>query len=186
MPAGVVHYKYHQSLLIPVILIGIGVFSFGIIRERYYLSEVALWFVVWYWAGRYVDPDLDLQGITMAEGRMLRELDFLGVLLVPVTAFYAAGIGYAIRKFGIQGAIGGSHRTWLTHSLIPGTMIRQLLICSILVFVLNLANRSLSALFGGSLQFAPWDLVAFVTGQFLGLGAADILHISLDNYYGGE
>lgn len=182
-PAGPVHHKYHQAYMPVAFAVSIAVFIAGFFVDGGYISEGAVWFLFWYWAGRYIDPDWDLQGITMAEGRMTRELDILGVFMAPVTAFYAAAVGYTIRKFNVKGAIGGTHRTYLTHSLIPGTLGRQLLICSILYFVLNLANDAVAHIIGGRLEFATLDLFAFVVGQFLGLGSADLVHIILDNYY---
>jgi hypothetical protein len=180
MPAGKVHAEYHRKY--QLLAIGVGIFAFCVgLLYNSYICVVAVWFVIWYWAGRYIDPDLDLQGITAAEGRMLRELDILGVFLVPITAFYAALIGYIIKKFKIKGAIGGSHRTWLTHSIVPGTLIRQAIICLVISFGVNLANEITQIAFGFVFTFSILDILAGMLGQFLGLGSADLIHILLDN-----
>ena len=185
MPSGKIHHEYHQKFL-PAVAVGSAtLFVVGIIVSSY-ISEMAVWMFFWYWSGRYIDPDWDLLGVTEAEGRMLRELGYLGVMFIPVTAFYAANIGYFTKKLGIKGAIGGTHGTWLTHKVIPGTLIRQSIICLVILFVVNSVNAILEQTFGGWLEFATKDLIAFLIGQFLGLAVSDTIHILLDKYYGGD
>lgn len=186
MPSGEVHFAYWKKGLKVAVLVAAAIFVAGLLYSSY-LSEFALWFLFWYWCGRWCDPDLDLIGISAAEGRLLRELDLLGVFILPLTTFYAAGIGYVIRKFRIPGAIGGSHRTWLTHSLIPGTLLRCVFICICLGSVINWADFIFGYLRNGALHFHPYDLAAFGLAQFMGLGIADAIHIWLDSHYqGGE
>ena|SRR5688572_7536076 len=185
MPDGATHHRFWRRGLTVVAVSSAFLFVWGIMYNSY-VSEFAVWWLFWYWMGRYIDPDLDLLGTTMAEGRMLRELDLLGVFMVPVWTFYAAGIGYAVKKFKIKGAIGGTHRTWLTHSLIPGTLIRQALICLCLHIAVNWATFGTNVLFGGTINFHPSDVGTFLLAQFAGLGLADAIHIYLDNHYGGE
>lgn len=186
MPAGAVHYEYWKRGLyaaVPGAAIGVII---GILYQNLYLVEFWMWWLFWYWMGRYIDPDWDQAGITAAEGRMRRELGLLSLVIFPVTAFYAELVGHLIDVLNIKGAIGGTHRTWLTHSLVPGTVIRQVVVCLCLALALNLTNEALAVTFGGSLNFAAKDLHTFYFAMFAGLGTTDLIHILLDKYYGGE
>jgi hypothetical protein len=185
VPDGATHYKYWKRGL-AVVIPASGILFVAGIFSNLYVSEFALWLLFWYWCGRYIDPDWDLLGVTQAEGRIQRELDLLAVFILPVTTFYAAGIGYIVKKFHIAHAIGGSHRTWLTHSLVPGTLLRCVLICLCLGSMVNWANFILGHFLNGVLVFYPYDLAAFGLAQFAGLGTADSIHLWLDHHYGGE
>lgn len=185
MPSGEVHYQYWRKGMMVVVPTSGILFVWGCFFNSY-VAEFALWFLVWSFCARWIDPDWDLLGVTGAEGRIQRELDLLAVFILPVTTFYAAGVGYIVKRFKVGGAIGGSHRTWLTHSIIPGTLGRCVLICMCLFTVVNWANFILGSIGLGALNFHPYDLAAFGAAQFSALGIFDGIHIWLDKRYGGE
>jgi hypothetical protein len=186
MPSGEVHHQYWKKDLPYIVGVSVVTFVVSLFLQKYYVSEFVVWYVVWYWAGRYFDPDLDLPGVTMSEGRMLRELGLLGVLLFAGTSFYAAFIGWIIKKFKIGGAIGGSHRTWLTHSIVPGTLIRVAFIDFPIYYSIDILNKLIFIILGGWLNFGLGDILAFILAQVAGLGTSDLRHILLDNANGDE
>ena len=180
MPSGQVHHSWWRHDLPYVVVLGVVLFVVGLFKSSY-ISEFAVWMVVWYWTGRYIDPDLDLTGVTMAEGRLLRELGLLGVFLFAATSFYAALIGWIIKKFKVKGAIGGSHRTWLTHSIFPGTVIRVAMVDMPIYMSVNIVNDLIALVTSVSLIFSISDILAFILAQVAGLGISDLRHITLDN-----
>jgi hypothetical protein len=184
MPSGDVHYRYWKAGLRIVIPTSGIVFAWGVAFNSY-VAEFAIWFLFWYWMGRYADPDWDLLGVTGAEGRIQRELGLVAVFALPVTTFYAAQVAYITKVFNIKGAIGGSHRTWLTHSPI-GTLHRCVLICLSLLTVINWANFLLGQYQIGVIAFHPYDLATFMIAMIAGLGVSDSIHIILDKLHGGD
>lgn len=185
MPAGPVHHEYWKRDLPVVLATSVILAVLGLFTSSY-LVEFAIWYSFWYWTGRYFDPDLDLTGVTMAEGRMLRELGLLGVFLFGVTSSYAALIGWIIKTFKIKGAIGGTHRTWLTHSIVPGTLIRVAMIDILVYSMVEIIGKLLHFLLGGYLTFALGDILGFILSQICGLGTSDARHIYLDKHYGED
>lgn len=183
MADGATHHEYWEKGLKPVaIACAIG-FATGLFYAQGYPAEFFFWFFVHYLSGRYIDPDLDQEGITSAEGRMGRELGFFGLLWKWWWMLYALLLGYAIKRLKIKGAIGGTHRTWLSHSVVPGTPIRMFFLDLPFFLVLYLANTMLYKHGIGTIEFAILDLVTFFSAQFLGLGMADFIHLKLDNIH---
>lgn len=101
--------------------------------------------------GQFVDPDLDLVGITSAEGRMMRKLPLIGGLFVAYWTFY----GFLFR---------GKHRSFWTHSLFVSTAIRFLYMFWFFWYL-------------G--WWSPW-LVEFMTGVYFGMSTSDAIHSIAD------
>lgn len=184
MPDGATHYTYWKRGLAAIIPTSGIIFAYGLAFNTY-VAEFALWLLFWYWMGRYIDPDWDQHGMTSAEGRIQREHPLLAMFVLPVSTFYVSQVYFLVRVFKIGGAIGGTHRTWLTHSLI-GTLHRCVLICLCLLTVVNWANFLLGQYQFGAIAFHPYDLATFVTAMIAGLGISDSIHIILDKLHGGE
>lgn len=110
MPGGKVHYDLWKTFLPLAALTGAA--SAALVD--FYTGVI---FVIAYWLGRYIDPDLDLIGITNAESRMMRELKIFGVALVMWFVPYA----YFMRFVGI-GRKG--HRNFFSHFPGVSTIIR--------------------------------------------------------------
>lgn len=182
MPDGATHHLYWKKDLPFVIAAGILLLVVGLFKSLY-LSEFAVWMVIWYWMGRYIDPDLDLIGVTQAEGRMLRELSLLGVFLFSFTSFYAAFIMWVFRTFKVKG---NTHRSWVTHSIVPGTVLRAGLIDIPLWAIVSTFGDWMFLTFGLVQNFASGDILAFILAQVAGLGISDLRHILLDRYSGDE
>jgi uncharacterized metal-binding protein len=182
MPSGQVHHEYWKRDLPYAVGLGVVLFVVGLFKNLY-LAEFAVWFVFWYWMGRYIDPDLDLPGVTQAEGRMLRELGLLGVLLFAGTSLYAALIAWIMRVLKIKG---NPHRSKLTHSIVPGTIIRAGMINVPIYALVDMFGQLLLRSFEIYLAFAFSDILAFILAQVAGLGVSDLRHISLDKHYKGD
>lgn len=183
MSDGVTHHEYWKKGLVPVgIACAIG-FATGFFYWNGYPAMFFLWTFLSYLSGRYVDPDLDQEGITSAEGRMGRELGFFGLLWKWWWMLYALLLGYAIKRLKIRGAIGGTHRTILSHSIVPGTPIRMFFLDFPFYLMIYFVNNMMENHALGSISFATPDLVVFFSAQFLGLGMADFIHLKLDNIH---
>lgn len=108
--------------------------------------------------GLFVDPDLDVDGLTASERRALRLVRLPGWLWVVFWYPYAKLI---------------PHRHWLSHWPIIGTAIRVaylLVPLSLLVFLVN--PLAFSWMMWGLFWAGPW--------LFIGLAASDIAHWILD------
>ena len=180
MSDGATHHEYWKKGLKPVAIVCAIGFATGLFYAQGYPAEFFFWFFVHYLSGRYIDPDLDLEGVTSSEGRMSRELDFFGLLWRWWWMLYALLIGYAVKRLKLKGMYGG-HRSVLSHSLVPGTVIRMIFVNLPFQIVINLVNTMLHKNGLGMIQFAILDLVIYYSAQFLGLGMADIIHLNLDD-----
>lgn len=181
MPDGQTHHHYWNKIRRPLTLACAIGFVSGLFYWNAYPAEFFFWVFVHYMSGRYIDPDLDLEGVTASEGRMGRELDFFGLIWRWWWMLYALLLGYIIKRLNIPGAIGGTHRTWLSHSLVPGTIIRMIFANIPFFFMINLVSDFLP----GSIEIARLDLIIYYLAQFSGLGLADIIHLTLDKKHGG-
>jgi uncharacterized metal-binding protein len=107
-----------------------------------------------YLLGRYIDPDLDQVGITSAEGRLMRELKIVGVL---VTAWFVP-YGYAMK-----------HRSFLSHFPGVSTAIRLGWLLVLPLLAVWYFQPSL-----------PVWAVPVLAAVFAGLTLADTVHYLLD------
>jgi hypothetical protein len=186
MPAGPVHHQWHKSLIPAVVCVAAAGEVVSFLLKEPFIAQASGWFFVWYLLGRYIDPDWDQQGITAAEGRIQRELWPLAPFILSTTTFYASSVYALVKILRVKGAIGGTHRTWLTHSIVPGTLGRMAVICTPLILMVNYATFLLSSYSNTMIVVPTYVAYPFFVGMFLGLGLADFLHIMLDNHYGGE
>jgi len=108
-----------------------------------------------YFLGQFIDPDLDLVGITSSEGRMLRKIPVLGSVSVAYWTMYGA----AFRRL---------HRSKWTHSYVFSTLLRFLYGFWPLYF----------------LHYTAVWFLWVVFGMFVGLCVSDALHIYLDKRTG--
>lgn len=193
MPSGPVHYSQLQKFW-PVVLIANAALDLIVLacaREWiWYALEFNAWSLFWFWAARYFDPDLDQPGITAAEGRMVRELGMVGILLASYFAFYAHFMNYLQRYFKFKGGYFGAHQSALTHSFL-GTVIRMVFLFLPVPYLFAIARRILyfiSDLFGlhwnYELELVSVHLFIYLAAQLLTLGYADHIHTSLDRRYG--
>lgn len=181
MPDGATHHEYWNKYLTPVgIACAIG-FATGFFYWNGYPAEYFFWVFVSYLSGRYVDPDLDIEGVTASEGRMSRELDLFGLLWRWWWMLYALLLSYIVKRLKIKGGVGGAHRTWLSHTIVPGTIIRMIFVNLPFFFMINLVSGTLP----GTIEVARLDLITYYLAQFTGLGLADYFHLNLDEKHGG-
>jgi len=130
MPSGQVHIKaWRKVKFVPPVFFTLGI---GL------LMMSAQWYEVWIRLGilyislnyhwilcRYIDPDLDQLGVTAAEGRMIRELRWVGFFFSAYWTLYAYAINLLDSSIKKEPKL-SAHRSWLTHTLFPGTVLRQL------------------------------------------------------------
>lgn len=188
-PAGVVHHYYHKLWALPFICVSTVLAGSGAIylaetsriSLASYVLEFWLWANFWYISGRIIDPDLDLIGVSAAEGRALREGGIFGVFFFGYSSFYSALMYYLSKKLHIRG-IAGAHRSWLTHSPI-GTLIRICFINAPLAYLYQVSGLIFN-FFHVNIRLADIDILIFFAAQFVGLGIADAIHVYLDNHYG--
>lgn len=112
-----------------------------------------------YSMARYVEPDLDLFGITSSEGRMIHDFKILGAFMVA----YWVPYGYMFRAH---------HRSFLTHFPLVSTSIRMLYMAPPIFWFLS--------------KFGIWEwwMVPFTFGVWVGLSINDALHWSADTFVG--
>jgi len=120
--------------------------------------------IMGYFLGRYISPDLDLIGITSDEGRMMRELKVLGLLISMWFMPYA----YIMRFVGI-GKRG--HRNFFSHYPVISTFIRFLWLFAPLVVGITYWKPEL---------FYDQYLQVVTVGLFFGLTYADTIHYLAD------
>lgn len=149
MPSGKVHHRLWK--------IGWIVEGVAFMPLLLYYPLVAIGSAIGYFLGQFIDPDLDLVGITSAEGRMLRKMPFVGGLFVAYWTLYGA----IFRK---------QHRSFWTHSYIASTIIRFAY-----TFWWLLLFKSL-----------PVWLYSVMPGVFVGMCISDGVHIWADRKYGGK
>lgn len=149
MSDGQTHYRYFKMgywVSVPVAL-------FTSVVEPYIGAGI----LVGYSSGRYLDPDWDLMGTNMAEGRMVNELPVLGHYLFGVSSVY----GSIFRKY---------HRKPITHWPGLSTAIRMLFVYT---YPMSLIDSWGVYLFGD-------NSLKFYFGYWIGLSMADTIHFILD------
>lgn len=147
MPSGKVHWKFYQRF-----------------RVLAWACSIALIPIDWrmglgFWVGymiiaRYIDPDLDHRNMTQTEYRAMRELGFVGSLLVA----YFMPYGYLL-----------PHRSFMSHSPLISTVIRFIYLFWWLFLLIYWVD--LTVLINNMMLFV---------GMYLGLSLADLIHIVLD------
>lgn len=179
MPPGWVHYKYWKRgmYIIPPlsIIFLIGVVSAGFTWQEF--LPYVLWTNFHYFMGRYIDPDLDVLSFTAADNRMIRELGPVGLALSAYWTVYAWLMFAIVKMFGRAHPKYGAHRSQLTHTFFPGTMIRIVFFNAPLYAMITGFEFLSSRMVMASL-YAP--AIPYIVGQIIGLGLADTLHIHLD------
>lgn len=120
--------KTHERILRQfwVIIIPLGFVLFMVSKVK--TDHIYWWYDLQYWLMvyvnfalcEYIDPDLDLLGLTKSEGDVLRtfraiHLGFLGALFISWSFIYA----YIALLFG-------GHRSWFSHGIIVGTIGRMI------------------------------------------------------------
>lgn len=144
-----------------------GMFSIVFLATNGHGKEVplALGTLLGYGAGLFVDPDLDMRGITDSEKRMART-----IILIPAVWWSAI---YA----DIMHRIFGGHRG-ISHVPILGTLTRFMWF-SLPVFCLLLA-RHVSLDIINDPPTITFGLFLLWAGCFVGLCLSDMVHILLD------
>lgn len=122
-----------------------------------YEWKAGIGYFVGYSFHRWCDNDLDLMGVSGAEGRMVNELPLIGHLMFGASSAY----GSLFRK---------KHRSFWTHFPVVSTLIR-------LVFFFTVPFIFLDS-WGINLIGGGW--VWFWLGFFAGLSHADGVHYTLD------
>ena len=115
--------------------------------------KIGLGYIIGYSLGRYIDPDWDLIGTNMAEGRLVNEIPILGHFLYGVSSTY----GSIFRK---------KHRSFITHYPVVSTFVR---LAFVFWFPITLANT-----YGFNLMGGMW--LTFWISLWMGLSHADAIH----------
>lgn len=152
MPDGKTHHKIWKVgiLGLPLYSAGATMLAVPLVHGDwlYFLAGLPAGYIL----GLFIDPDLDIVGMTQAEGRMLNTFPIIGNIMVGYWTVYGA----FFRRH---------HRSWQTHGPMISTAIRYIYAFWWLVFL----DRW-------------WNIWAtfFVIGMFFGTCYADILHWAAD------
>jgi hypothetical protein len=179
MPAGPVHYRYYRNFGWPtVVILSLVVLEYGLLIDRinigWYL-EFLFWLYPHYLSGMIIGPDSDQIGITTSDGIILRKFGFLGVLIFTYWTLYAGLIRYFDKVFHMGGKFGG-HQSKLSHSLVPGTLIRMVFIDFPFAATFWLFNKFAMR----TISVSSADILVFLLAQFVALAISDGIHIWLD------
>lgn len=176
MPSGEIHEHFRKMFgiwfyivvgLLLTIFVGLGKW---LIVSMLGSALVSFYFTKW------IDPDLDQIGRTKSETRMLQSFGpVLGRIFHVYWTTYAGLMHIIATAIGIAHPLYGAHRTWLTHSLIPGTLIRWIWFNLPAFSILGYYEQNL-------LLYMPYILIGFA-GQLLAFAFGDYIHIYLDNNY---
>lgn len=103
MPDGKTHLKYWKRGLMPMVIASI---FFSATMKSFY----PMLFIVGYFLGLFLDPDLDQMSITAAEGRMTRTFGIFGAIFVG----YFLPYGYLFKHRGASHwPIWGTFTRWV-------------------------------------------------------------------------
>ena len=167
MAPGKVHRVVWKANIPRVILLTLGVIAI------FYRFWWTYWFAgilfLSYLSAKYIEPDLDQPALTTSDSSMIRDFPLVGYLF----AIWWTGYAYLIFVFAVvtrttNGYLGG-HRTRTSHSIIPGTVLRQLW-----------ADIPIIALFWVFNWNVNPSIIPIVLGQFAGLAINDFLHLKYD------
>ncbi len=136
--------------------------------------QVCIWMHIFYMIGRWIGPDSDQLMMTSGDNRMVRELGIFGIVFGFWWTMYAY-LMFAIAKLGgFAHPWYGAHRSWLTHSILPGTAIR-LAWFNVPIFILFLAIYKVYEWHPG-IQF----VIPYCTGSAWAFIVADQIHLLVD------
>lgn len=177
MPNGIIHEKYRGAYTLPVSISAFfGAVVISIVMKNLYPFIPALVVIIQYRLTKYIDPDLDQVGRTKSETRMLDNFGpITGKLFQVYWTIYAGFMNTLATFFGIAHPWYGAHRTWLTHSIFPGTVIRMIWFDLPFVVIWYL-------FFDLPVVLVP-VIISVLVAQFGALAIADYIHIWLDNNY---
>lgn len=144
------------------------------INTGWYL-EFLFWLYAHYVSASVIECDLDLLGVSSSDGTMLRKLGCFGVPIFAYWALYAAMIRYLSGLFHAGGLFGG-HRSWLSHSILPGTIIRMAFADFPIFASFWLFNKFAMR----TISISDADILVFLLAQFVALGISDGIHIWAD------
>ena len=166
MATGPVHLRAIVGAILPVWGLAVGSFMIAPTWWVCWLT-VAFFFVLC----RYVDPDADSFTTLSADWRIKRELGLLGVYMAGWWLIYAGQMDWFQRK--------GSHRSLLTHSVIPGTLTRVIWFDIPLIFPVAYLMEK----FTWVTQITSQYILQVLVGQFIGFAIGDIIHLYLDHMW---
>jgi len=148
MPDGKTHHKIWKTGWIIVIPASLYVLSID--------TGIGIGIAMGYLWGAYITPDWDLTGTTRDEGRMMRQLPIIGIVLYGISSAYGAIFRH-------------KHRSFITHFPYISTAIRLIFIFWWLTVLYHY----------GIISYQEWHLHLAI-GIFIGLGFSDALHYAAD------
>jgi hypothetical protein len=149
MPDGATHYKYFMKGYLVEIPLSV-ILSF-------WDWQVGLGGLVGYSLHRYMDNDLDLMGVTAAEGRMVKELPVLGNFMFGMSSIYGSFTRH-------------NHRNFWTHFPFISTAIRLFFFFFFPFIILDAYG----------INFIGNGWIKFWIALWVGLSRADAIHYYLD------
>lgn len=161
MASGKVHYQHWKKGSIPTaataVVTGISLVYFG--QDVFFVFLLTLSWLFGYFLGKFITPDLDLIGVTWSEWAAMRELKFLGLLILVWFTPYAYGMRFV--GLGKKG-----HRNFFSHSPIISTAIRLfwLLVPAVVAWYY----------WRFTIYLFMWYIIG---GLFIGLAISDIIHL---------
>jgi len=170
MPPGHVHYKIWKGTLIFIPIAAAIVYYAALYTRSFNPVISALGVLIGGLLGRWIDPDLDLIGITNSESRMMRDLKLFGALLTAWWIPYS----YLMRFVGI-GKKG--HRNFFSHFPGVSTLIRMLWLAAFPPF--SFGAYWLMDHFTPPPWLTPYGS-ALALGIFVGLTVTDTTHYIAD------
>jgi hypothetical protein len=171
MAPGYVHRNVWKRQLLWVIPITLIVITF--IHTRW-TTLFALSFLVSYFSGKYIEPDLDEVSLTASDNSVLKDFPIVGYIFVFWWIIYALFINFVARLTGkLKGYLGG-HRTIFSHSVFPGTVLRMIWLDSPFVLTITYFHWKIPYL-------NDWTIIiCIILGQFAGLALNDFNHLKFD------
>lgn len=180
MSDGKTHNVYYTRGWIFALVLAV---FFLVIGLRHGFLEGIIWCIFSlfnYFICRWIDPDLDQIGITLQEGRMLRDSRKLSCF---VGFFGALWVSYWFMYAWLIGLVGG-HRSIASHGFAIGGFIRMIYLNLLLLFVLVLL--ALNGIVNWHWQNAFYNLyldiwlAPYLITQFFNWLLADSIHLALD------
>lgn len=154
MPDGKTHTKIWKAGLVgvPVVTLGITLMAWPNIHVQSGWVYLGAGIPTGYLFGLFVDPDLDIVGMSKSEGRMMNIFPIVGNIMVGYWTIYGA----FFRRH---------HRSFWTHGPFVSTAIRYLFAFWWVAFLDNWWNVFLTL---------------FFVGMYFGTVYADVLHWAAD------
>ena len=165
MADGITHERWRKMGFLPIAIIALGAAIFSLKDPFYLYCSIS---ILWnYLLTAFIGPDLDQISLGSQDAKMIWRIPILGFLGFIWWSTYAYIMAILTRKHS-------AHRSWLTHSIIPGTLIRM-----------AWHNLPIGAvLYLASLKFDIWFMLPFAApyliGQFIAWSVTDLIHLILD------